>query len=203
MILKKQRSLLIIFITLSLLLTQMASEANDPTNLLENPSLDVDADLDGMPDCWNLVINYPNEYYRDFEERYDGIASLKMETYCHPSTPGHVYTIGAGGVHRMLEIEPDTTYTVSCYVKTERPDVVNFLANTWEYDAQGIHLGQHYNYITLYPGWQRIVFTFTTYPTAVNMSLVMNVRAQFTDSQEARRDTYWQSPGFSCSWLSG
>lgn len=194
--LKKQRSLLLVFITLSLLLTQMASEANDPTNLLENPSLDIDANLDGVPDCWNLIENYPNDYYFDYEEKYDGTLSLKIETYCHPSSPGHVYRIGAGGVNRMLEVEPNTTYTVSCYVKTERPDVVVCLIGTWEYDAQGKRLGQHYRYNTLYPGWQRVVFTFTTYPTAVKMSLLTDVYARFAEPVYD-----WKVGEFYTSWI--
>ena len=196
MILKKQRSLLIIFMTLGLLLTQMAIEANDPTNLLENPSLDVDVNLDGVPDCWNFVVNYPNDYYRDSVEKYDGTVSLKIETYCHPSSPGHLYKIGAGGVQRMLEVEPNTTYTVSCYVKTERPDVVSCLTGTWEYDAQGRGLGQHYKYHTLSPGWQRVVFTFTTYPTAVKMSLVTDVYAWFPEPVYE-----WKSGEFYTSWM--
>jgi hypothetical protein len=194
--LKKQRSLLIIFITLSLLLTQMPFEGGDSTNLLENPSLDVDANLDGVPDCWNLILNYPNDYYLDYEEKYDGIVSLKMETYCHPSSPGHIYTNGAGGVQRMLEVEPNTTYTVSFHVKTERPDVARALANTWEYNADGIGLGQHYEYITLSPGWQRIVFTFTTFDTAVIMSLVMTIPANFTEPV-----TEWKAGEFYTSWM--
>jgi hypothetical protein len=194
--LKKQRSHLIVFITLSLLLTQTAFESDDPTNLLENPSLDIDANLDIVPDCWNLIENYPNDYYRDSVEKYDGTVSLKIETYCHPSSPGHVYRIGAGGVQRMLEIEPNTTYTVSCYVKTERPDVVDFLAGTWEYDAQGRGLGQHYSYITLYPGWQRVVFTFTTFETAVKMSLVMDAHARFTEPVYD-----WKVGEFYTSWI--
>jgi len=194
--LKKQNSLLIILITLSLLLTQMPFEAGDSTNLLENPSLNVDANLDGVPDCWNLIENYPNDYYFDYEEKYDGTVSLKIETYCHPSSPGHVYRVGAGGVARMLEVEPNTTYTVSCYVKTERPDVVDFLAGTWEYDADGINLGQHYRYITLYPGWQRAVFTFTTFETAVKMSLVMDVHARFAEPVYD-----WKVGEFYTSWI--
>jgi hypothetical protein len=194
--LKKQMSLLIVFIALSLLLTQKAFEQDYPTNLIENPSLDVDANLDAVPDCWNLVVNYPNDYYRDSEEKYDGLVSVKVETYCHPSSPGHVYNYGAGGVRRMLEVEPNTTYTVSCYVKTERPDVVNFLANTWEYDAQGRGLGQHYKYITLYPGWQRVVFTFTTFENAVKMSFFMNVRGLFAEPVYE-----WKTGEFYTSWI--
>lgn len=194
--LKKQRSLLLVFITLSLLLTQTAFEADDPTNLLENPSLDVDANLDSVPDCWNLITNYPNDYYRESVDKYEGTISLKIETYCHPSSPGHVYRIGAGGVQRMLEVEPNTTYTVSCYVKTERPDVVDCLTGTWEYDADGVQLGQHYKYHTLYPGWQRVVFTFTTYPTAVKMSLLTDVYARFAEPVYD-----WKVGEFYTSWI--
>ena len=194
--LKKLKSFLLVFIALCFLLAQTAFEADDPVNLLENPSLDVDANLDGVPDCWNLVTNYPNDYYRDSVEKYDGTVSVKIETYCHPSSPGHFYNYGAGGVQRMLDVEPDTTYTVSCYVKTERPDVVKFLANTWEYDAQGKGLGQHYQYITLYPGWQRVVFTFTAFATAVKMKLVMNVRGIFNEPVYD-----WKVGEFYTSWI--
>jgi len=194
--LKKQRSLLIIFISLCLLLTQKAFESDYPTNLLENPSLDIDANLDGVPDCWILVTNYPNDYYRDSVEKYDGTVSLKMETYCQPSSPGHVYRIGAGGVHRMLEVEPNTTYTASCYVKTERPDVVDCLIGTWEYDAQGKQLGQHYKYTALDLGWQRVVFTFKTYSTAVKMSLLTDVYARFAEPVYD-----WKVGEFYTSWM--
>ena len=194
--LKKLRSFLLVFIALCFLLAQTAFEADDPVNLLENPSLDVDANLDGVPDCWNLVTNYPNDYYRDSVEKYDGTVSVKMETYCHPSSPGHVYRIGAGGVLRMLEAEPNTTYTASCYVKTERPDVVDCLIGTWEYDADGKRLGQHYKYFALYPGWQRVVFTFTTYPTAVKMSLLTDVYARFAEPVYE-----WKEGEFYTSWI--
>jgi len=194
--LKKRRSLFLVVIALCFLLTQQAFEADDPVNLLENPSLDIDANLDSAPDCWNLIQNYPNDYYRDSVEKYDGTASLKMETYCHPSSPGHIYRVGAGGVNRMLEVEPNTTYTVSCYVKTERPDVVDCVTCSWEYDAQGRGLGQHYRYHALSPGWQRVVFTFTTYPTAVKIQLLTDVYARFTEPVYE-----WKAGEFYTSWL--
>lgn len=194
--LNKQMIFLIIFITIGLLLTLMAFESG--YNLIENPSFEIDDDLDGTPDCWNLILSYPNDYYLDSWEKVFGEVSLKMETYCHPSSPEHIYTVGSGGACGWFDVKPNTTYTLSYYVKTDRPESVVALANTWEYDVEGKHLGQHYRYISLSPGWQRIVFTFTTYPDAVEMWLAVSVRAYY-----AQPVTGWKEGEFYTSWIDG
>lgn len=194
--LNKQMIFLIIFITIGLLLTLMAFESG--YNLIKNPSFEIDDDLDGAPDCWNLILHYPNDYYLDSEEKVFGAVSLKMETYCNPSRPGRIYTFGSGGVCGWVDVKPNTTYTLSYYVKTDRPESVVALPNTWEYDAQGKPLGQHYTYISLSSGWQRIVFTFTTYPDAVEMWLCVRVWAYYSQPV-----TGWKEGEFYTSWIDG
>jgi len=190
------RSLLLIFITMGLLLSLMVIQAGDPTNLFENPSLDVDVNQDGVPDCWDLGVAYPNDYYLDMVEKYDGTLSLKMETYCHPSQPGQIYLNGSGGVLRWLDVNPNTTYTLSYWVKTESPDDVSALPNTWEYDIDGTLIGQHYTYVALSSGWQRVIFTFTTYPGVVKMMVTARIWANFSEPVEG-----WKEGEFYTSWI--
>lgn len=193
----KVRCLLLTCITLSFLFTLMAIEVGDPINLFENPSLDVDANLDGEPDCWNLSVNYPNNYYLDEVEKYDGTQSLRMETYNTPSTPpDYMYLTGSGGIQRWFDVEPNKTYTLSYWVKTEQPQVVRALPNTWEYDVEGNLIGQHYSYVPLSLGWQRIIFPFTTFPGTVRMSVTVRIWADFSEYVYG-----WKEGEFYTSWI--
>jgi len=195
----KQICFLIVFFALGLLANLTAFEEGYTINLIENPSFEVDDDQDGLPDCWCLISNYPNDYYLDSEEKLFGDVSLKMETYCHPSFD-RIYKIGSGGACLWLDVEPNTTYTLSYFVKTENPEYVLALPNTWEYDAEGNIIDQHYKYLSLHPGWQRVVYIFTTHPDADVVRMWLCVRVWTFYSEPV---TGWKEGEFYTSWIDG
>jgi len=188
-----------VFFALGLLVNLTAFGEDYTINLIRNPSFEVDDDQDGLPDCWSLINNYPNDYYLDSEEKLFGDVSLKMETYCHPNWEDH-YKTGSGGACLWLDVEPNTTYAISYFVKTENPESVLALPSSWEYDADGNFIDQHYEYLSLSPGWQRVVYIFTTHPDAdvVKMWLVACVLAHYSEQV-----SNWKEGEFYTSWLDG
>lgn len=191
---KKQMSLAFFLATL-VMFTFIASEPSS-LNLIENPSFEFDDDLNAVPDCWYLVGNYPNNYYLDSQEKVFGDVSLKMETYCVP----YRYT-GAGGALVFLDAKPNTTYTVSYYVKTDHPDQVYFQPTAWESDINGNGIGQKYVYLPLAPGvleWQRKAFTFTTSPNTARICLVVTLHTVYSETVEN-----WKEGVFYTSWIDG
>lgn len=195
----KQICFFMVFFALGFLVNLTAFGEGYTINLIKNPSFEVDDDYDGLPDCWYLINNYPNDYYLDSEEKLFGDVSLKMETYCHPNWEEH-YKTGSGGACLWLDVEPNTTYTISYFVKTENPESVLALPSSWEYDADGNFIDQHYEYLSLSPGWQRVVYIFTTHPDAdvVKMWLVACVLAHYSEQVSG-----WKEGEFYTSWLDG
>jgi hypothetical protein len=191
--LKKPINFYVIFIILGLFLSFIALEASYLINLIENPSYERDDDLDGVPDCWFLITNYPNDYYLDSQEIVFGDLSLKIETYCHPGQ-----YVGAGGSNMYYDVMSNTTYTISYYVKTDHPDYVFFHPTAWELDADGKGIRQQYTYIPLSPGWQRKEFTFTTSPYTAEIILNVVVYANFSQTVED-----WKEGEFYTSWIDG
>lgn len=196
----KQTCFFIVFFALGLLVNLTALERSRTVNLVENSSFEVDDDRDGLPDCWCLISNYLNDYYLDSEEELFGDVSLRMETYCNPSSAGIIYKVGSGGACLWRDVEPNTTYTLSYYIKTDRPDSVLALPNAWEYDADGNLVDQHYEYLSLNPGWQRVVYTFTTHPNAGEVKLWLCVRVWAFYAQAV---TGLQEGEFYTSWIDG
>lgn len=178
---KSIRLLIISFIT-GFLISECVVEANENINFATNPSFEVDDDMDSIPDCWTLATNYPNYYYLDSNVYVFGTTSLKMETYCQPGG----YKTSVGGGSQKFDINPNSTYTISYYIKTDRPDKVYARPGTWESDANNNPLGQHYTYITLAQtqDWQRVSYTFTTYPTAVKMWLTVAIHTVYDEPVE-------------------
>ena len=189
---KRQISFPVLVFTLGFLLILMASEPSN-INLIENPSYERDDDLDNRPDCWILITNYPNDYYLDNQEIVFGDLALKMETYCHPGQ-----YVGAGGSSMYYDVKPNTTYTISYYVKTDHPDYTFFHPTAWELDANGNGIRQQYTYIPLSPGWQRKEFTFTTSPDTVEIIQTVVVYANFSQTVEG-----WKEGEFYTSWIDG
>lgn len=189
----KQICSIMAFLVLGLVVNLMAFGKGYTINLIENPSFEVDDDQDGLPDCWCLVLNYPNDYYLDSEEKLLGDVSLKMETYC---TPFQYY--GEGGASVYLDVEPDTIYTISYYVKTDSPDSVLFHPGIVEIDAEGNGIRQHFTNLWLSPGWQRKDFTFTTAPNAAEIKAIAAVWTLYTESVDG-----WYEGEFYTSWIDG
>jgi len=189
---KRQISLSVFFVILGFLFILMASEPSN-LNLIENPSFERDDDLDGRPDCWFLIENYPNDYYLDSQEAVFGDLSLKMETYCLPNQ----YT-GAGGARAFIGVKPNTTYTISHYVKTESPDNVVFHPTAFEYDAEGNFITWQTTYLPLSPGWQRKDFTFITSPYTVEIYLTVILTTYYSETVEG-----WKEGEFYTSWIDG
>ena len=189
---KRQIRFSVFFFILGLLLILMASEPSN-INLIENPSYERDDDLDSRPDCWILIENYPTDYYLDSQETVFGDLSLKMETYCHPGQ-----YVGAGGSVQYYDVKPNTTYTISYYVKTDHPEYAFFRPTAWEYDADGNGIQQQYTTIPLSPGWQRKEFTFTTSPYTYEILQTVVVYGNFTQTTPG-----WKEGEFYTSWIDG
>jgi hypothetical protein len=174
----------------------MAFEQGYPTNLIKNPSFEADGNLDNEPDCWILITNYPNDYYLDSEEKEFGGVSLKIETYCNPGT-----NTGAGGACQWIDVNLNTTYTLSYYIKTDRPDSVLALPTIWEVDINGVGIGQWYAYIPLAGSldWQREYLTFTTSSAAVKIK----ADAAMEGIGFSSSDVGWEEGEFYTSWIDG
>lgn len=135
-----------------------------------------------------MIINF----LLDSEEKVFGDVSVKMETYCHPSTPEHIYKSGAGGAVHWVDVKPNTTYTLSYYVKTDSPENVKAIPTIWEPTRQ------QYEYISLSSGWQRITFTFTTGPETASIIVNAAVHTYYTETV-----TGWKEGEFYTSWIDG
>jgi hypothetical protein len=99
---------------------------------------------------------------------------------------------------QYYDVKPNTTYTISYYVKTDHPEYTFFRPTAWELDAEGNGIQQQYTTIPLAPGWQRKEFTFTTSPNTVEILQTVVVYANFTQTTPA-----WKEGEFYTSWIDG
>jgi hypothetical protein len=93
-----------------------------PDNLLVNGSFEYDSDGDNNPDDW--IISEPVE--RDSTESVDGQYSAKIDS-----------TVVINNINRQyVDLKPNTTYTLSAWIKTE--NVTWEGAQVYPYDYDGV-----------------------------------------------------------------
>lgn len=165
-------------------------------NIALNGGFEVDENNDGIADDWTYVNNYPNDYFLDDSVAHSGSYSLRMHTYNHPNN-GRLSS--SGGAFQWYDIEPDTEYRLSYWVRSADPDHVDASVGTNEYDAPGgTKTAYHYAYIDIDEAyvWKQVEYQFTTTAATETLSQFYLMRSVF--------DTYvddWKEGEYRVSWI--
>lgn len=163
-------------------------------NLTYDPSLEVDADLDGMPDAWMPINNYPNDYALEPGIAFSGNQSLSLHTY---NAPGGGL-ISGGGLYQWVDVEPDTAYRMSYRVRTEDAAYVEAHPIVAEFDAGGTRVSRHYSYIAVDEDliWTYVAYDFTTTSTTEQLRGDWIVRSYFDQTVDE-----WRTGEYRASWI--
>jgi hypothetical protein len=119
---------------------------NETENILINGNFETDDDSDGNPDHWQTA--EPVEL--DYDIKCEGNSSAKIESQTEINNINKQY----------VTLEPDTTYTLSGWIKTE--NVTGRCANIYPYEFNDLQEEDHWIEIKGTTDWTFYSMTFTT-----------------------------------------
>lgn len=158
-------------------------------NYARNPSFER-IDGFGRPTLW-VYINIPwVDYFPDEDEKAFGERSLRIVLGKGDSVYARDGGVWLTPSWRTISVRPNTTYTLSFYIKASDPYSVRAQPSIRGHTVDGRWVYSYYNYFSLYPGWQRVVYTFTPHEDVDFLTLAVWVTKRFASSLEEEQ-TVW------------
>jgi hypothetical protein len=187
----KKKGLSIVGLFLFLVFSFAFNVSAETYNYARNPSFER-IDGFGRPTLWVYTYMPWVEYYPDESEKVFGERALKIVL----GEGDHQYTI-QGGVGITpgawpITVLPNTSYTLSYYIKAEEPDSVR--AKLWieGLDAEKRYVYTYWTLKTLQPGWQRVKHTFTPHDYIRYFRVRAGVTKRYADpDRKIEKQTVW------------